>query len=295
MDDNAQGRGSEAVERTDPLSGERVRIVPSRQSRPNLPGGQCPFCPGGLEAPDPYQVLAFPNRWPPFDDGRAEVVLYTPRHDASFGSLSDDEAALVVDLWADRSASLGKVPDVAYVLIFENRGSAVGATIPHPHGQIYAFPGVPPAAARELEHADLAASFGMDAASDRLVDSGSGWRSWVPFAAKWPFELLIACTEQVRDLESLDPLGRRGLGRIISASVRRYDRLFGELMPYMLWVHQQPCDGRTWSNAWLHVHLAPIFRAPSTQRFVAAGELGSGVWFNPVDPTNAAERLREAG
>jgi UDPglucose--hexose-1-phosphate uridylyltransferase len=73
----------------------------------------------------------------------------------------------------------------------------------------------------------------------------------------------------------------------------RLDRLFDAPMPYMMWFHQRPTDGGEWPNAWLHAHIAPLYRAAGTQRFVAAGELGSGVFFNPVDPADAAARLRE--
>src|SRR5207248_1164569 len=136
--------------RVDPRSGAPVVITGTRQDRPNLPAGACPFCPGGLEAPAPYTVRSFVNRWPPLPDGRAEILLYSPRHDASLCSLGVDGARAVVDLWADRTAALGTRDDVAYVLVFENRGAEVGATIPHPHGQLYVFDAVPPVAAREL-------------------------------------------------------------------------------------------------------------------------------------------------
>jgi UDPglucose--hexose-1-phosphate uridylyltransferase len=284
-----------AVEREDPLTGERTVIVASRQSRPNLPDGGCPFCPGGLEAPEPYEVRAFPNRWPPMPDGRAEIVLYTPRHDASFAELSTVEARRVVDLWAERSAALGGRPDVAYVLVFENRGPAVGATIAHPHGQVYAFTDVPDRPRRELERGDLTDALGASAPGTRLVaHAGGGWRAWVPAAAAWPYELVLAPEGQVPDLPSLDDAGRDGLGALLVDVVGRLDRLFAEPMPFMLWFHQRPFDGGAWPTAWLHVHLSPLLRGPGTQRFVAAGELGSGTWFNPVDPDDAARQLREA-
>lgn len=283
------------MERVDPLTGDRAWIVASRQARPNLPSTGCPFCPGGLEAPEPYDVRWFPNRWPPFPDERAEIVLYTPKHDASFAELSADEARKVVDLWAERSAVLGARPDVAYVLVFENRGPAVGATIAHPHGQIYAFDTVPPRAVEELEGGDPLAALGADAPGDRLVaEADAGWRAWVPWAATWPYELVLAPAHAVPDLPSLDDGGRDALGRLLVDVVGRLDRLFDEPMPFMLWFHQRPFDGGDWPNAWLHVHIAPLLRAPGTQRFVAAGELGSRVWFNPVEPSDAAARLREA-
>jgi UDPglucose--hexose-1-phosphate uridylyltransferase len=285
--------------RVDPLTGATTWIVPGRQGRPNLPGTGCPFCPGGLEAPEPYEVLAFPNRWPPFPDGGAEIVLYTPDHEASFADLSPAQARRVVDLWAERSAVLGARESVAYVLVFENRGPEVGATIAHPHGQIYAFDSVPPAALVELDDARpgvvRGVGLGPDAPGDRLVSEASGgWRAWVPVAATWPYELLLAPDPAVPDLPSLDDEGRDGLAALLIDVVGRLDRLFDAAMPLMSWVHQRPFDGGEWPTARLHLHVAPLLRDPGTPRFVAAGELGSGVWFNPVDPVDAAERLRRA-
>ena len=278
--------------RIDPLSGTPTRIVPSRQSRPNLPSDECPFCPGGLEAPEPYEVLAFPNRWPPMPDERAEILLYSPEHDADLGRLEPSQIRRLVDLWAERSAVLGARPDVDYVLIFENRGSEVGATIAHPHGQLYAFDTVPPAAARELTSSD--ADRALDAAHhvDRLVVASSSWSAWVPAAAGWPYELLLAPGHEVADLPSLSPGDRDGLALMLNEVVRRLDALFDAPMPYMMWIHQRPFDGAAWPGARLHLHIAPLLRAPGIQRFMAAGELGSGVLFNPVDPITAAAALR---
>lgn len=283
----------ESSYRVDPLTGDLVYVVATRQTRPNLPASGCPFCPGGLEAPEPYDVLWFPNRWPAFPAGRCEMVLYTPRHDAAFWELSVEEGRRVVDLWAERTSALGARPDVDYVLVFENRGPEVGATIAHPHGQIYAFDLVPPRAVAELERPDLSA-FTRDAIGDRLVTEHGGWRAWVPWAANWPFEVLLAPAEKLPDLPSLDETRRDGLAMALIDVVGRLDGLFDGVMPYMLWFHQRPTDGGQWPSAWLHAHIAPLYRAALTQRFVAAGELGSAVFFNPVDPYDAAERLRTA-
>src|SRR5690606_25956429 len=162
----------------DPLTGDVAFIVAARQGRPNLPSSGCPFCVGGLEAPEPYDVFSFTNRWPSIPDGRCEVVLYTADHDATFWSLGVAGARRVVDL----SAALGSRDDVAYVLVFENRGPEVGATIAHPHGQIYAFDVVPPRALDELGRDDLATALGALAAGEadeRLVCAHGGWRAWV--------------------------------------------------------------------------------------------------------------------
>ena len=130
-------------QRIDPYLGTVVHVVGARQARPNLPSTGCPFCVGGLEAPDPYEVHWFPNRWPAMHGNRCEVVLYTPHHDATLSSLGVQGVRKVIDLWADRTTALGQRDDVDFVLVFENRGPQVGATIAHPHGQIYAYDHVP--------------------------------------------------------------------------------------------------------------------------------------------------------
>jgi len=275
--------------RIDPHSGALTFVVGSRQARPNLPEEVCPFCPGGIEAPEPYEVRWFPNRWPAMPDGRCEVILYTPRHDATFWELGEEGAYRVVDLWARRSAALGARPDIAYVLVFENRGPEVGSTITHPHGQIYAFDFVPELPLRELERGAPFAEPG-----ERLVATAPGWRAWVPEAPIFPYVLALVPDEEVPDLPSLDAAGRRGLARMLVDVLERLDRLFEAQTPYMLWIHQRPFDGGLWPDARLHVEVVTPWRAAGVPRYVAAGELGSGVYFNPVVPEDAARALREA-
>lgn len=280
--------------RVDPLSGIETVITGGRQQRPNLPSSGCPFCVGGLEAPDPYDVRWFTNRWPAIPDGRAEVVLYTPDHEASFWSLGVDGAARVVGLWSARTLELGARDDVAYVLPFENRGPEVGATIAHPHGQLYAFPHVPEAARRELDAGAGGCRLCVhDGPGDRLVAETDGWLTEVPSAAAWPFELLLRPVDHVPDLPAGGASAHRRLGAALVDALARLDGLFDAPMPYMLWVHQRPTDGGDWPGAHLHVHVAPLFRSAGTPRFVAAGELGSGMFFNPVAPEDAAARLRD--
>jgi UDPglucose--hexose-1-phosphate uridylyltransferase len=275
--------------RVDPHTGARTYVVASRQERPNLPSATCPFCPGGLEAPGDYDVRWFPNRWPAMADGRCEVVLYTSRHDASLWSLGAAGVRRVVDLWAQRSAALGARDDVEYVLVFENRGPEVGATIAHPHGQIYAFERTPDVPLGELRRGDVLAEPG-----ERLVAESPGWRAWVPEAPVFPYALRLAPDEAVPDLPSLDDAGRDGLAALLVDVLERLDRLFDARTPYMLWIHQRPFDGREWPGARLHVEIVSPWRARDLTRFVAAGELGSGVYFNPVPPEAAARSLREA-
>jgi UDPglucose--hexose-1-phosphate uridylyltransferase len=277
--------------RVDPLSGHTVVVDGTRQERPNLPAG-CPFCPGGLEAPEAYTTRSFVNRWPSIPGGRVEVLLYSPDHDATLWGLGRDGVRRVVDLWSARTLALGARPDVDYVLVFENRGADVGATIPHPHGQVYAYPFLPDVPARELglDPCPLCAA----PPDPTLVVSAAGeWRAWVPDAAAWPFELRVAPASHRPDLpgatDTFDDLAA-----VLVDALARLDALFGEPMPLMLWWHQRPFDGGSWPGAHVHLHVAPALRAPGTPRYVAGAELGSGVYLNPVVPADAAARLRAA-
>jgi UDPglucose--hexose-1-phosphate uridylyltransferase len=284
--------------RIDELSGATVVVAGSRQHRPNRPGSAaCPFCVGGPEAPEPYDVRAFVNRWPSFPDGRCEVVLYTPEHDLTFPDLGVDGARRVVDLWADRTTALGARPDVAYVLVFENRGEEVGATISHPHGQIYAYDEIPDAPLAELRRAGgSTGECPLCVPADRalLVAESESWRAWVPAASAYPYALLLAPDVHRPDLPSLDGPQRDGLAALLVDVLARFDRLFDVPLPYMLWIHQRPTDGGAWPTAHVHVHLVTPMRSPGVQRYVAAAELGSGAYVNPVVPEDAAAALRGA-
>lgn len=274
--------------RLDPTTGTTTVVVGARQDRPNLPSGQCPFCVGGLESPEPYEVRSFPNRWPALDGARCEVVLYTADHDQTFWGLGVAGVRRVVDLWASRTAVLGARDDVDYVLVFENRGPEVGATVTHPHGQIYAYDRVPPVPLAALRGAPLRPA----SVPSELVVTGCGdWLAWIPEAAVWPYELRIAPLSAVPDLA--DPgCDRDGLAAILVDALARLDQRFEEPMPYMMWIHQRPTDGGDWPGARVLVTIAALLRAPGTQRYVAAAELGGGIYFNPVDPADAAAALR---
>ncbi len=277
--------------RIDPFLGTRVHVVGTRQARPNLPSSGCPFCPGGLEAPEPYDVRWFPNRWPAMQGDRCEVVLYTPEHDATFTSLGVSGARKVIDLWAERTAALSARDDVHFVLCFENRGPEVGATIAHPHGQIYAYDHIPDRPRRLLE-----ADWSPDLApGERLVATHDGWIASVPIAGTYPIAISIAPTVQAPDLASLDDTGRDGLAAMLVDVVGRLDRLHERPLPYMMWVYQRPSDGNPWPGAWCNIEIVSPWRSAGVPRFIAAAEVACGEYFNPVIPEVLAERLRSLG
>jgi UDPglucose--hexose-1-phosphate uridylyltransferase len=198
--------------------------------------------------------------------------------------------ARVIELWSVRTAELGGRADVGYVFVFENRGRATGATIDHPHSQILAFNRVPPIPAAELSQASCELCRDLD--GRLMVARHPAWLARVPWAPSWPYEVLIFPRDHVADLPAAGPRLRAGLAAMLVDCLRRVERLFGAAVPYMLWVHQRPATGQDWPAAHLHLHLAPVRRAPGVTRHLAAAEFGAGVFFDPVDPRQAAARLR---
>lgn len=283
------------VSRVDPLTGTQVLIDANRQTRPNLPSTGCPFCVGGLESPEPYESTRwFINRWPQLPDGRAQVLLYSPDHDASFASLGSSGILRVIELWDDRYRELAARPDVAYVLEFENRGPEVGATITHPHGQVYAYDTVPPLPLQELRLGHDAVAEEVASLDPALVVCEHGdWVCWVPAAAIWPYELRIAPRTPWPDIPSART-GWDDWAALMTDAFSRLDLLFGAPMPYLMWIHQRPTDGGEWPTAHLHQHVTPLLRAPGVPRYMASAEQGAGIFLNPVPPEVAAANLRSA-
>jgi UDPglucose--hexose-1-phosphate uridylyltransferase len=277
--------------RVDPVLGTVVHVVGTRQERPNLPSTGCPFCVGGVEAPEPYDVRSFPNRWPAMAGDRCEVVLYTPEHDATFPSLGRAGARKVIDLWAERTSVLGARPDVDYVLVFENRGPEVGATIAHPHGQIYAYDHVPSRQSRRL-----AGGWQPDKEPDeRWVLSRGDWAVWVPHAPTFPLSLEIAPTQLVTDLPSMEDDDRDALAVVLLDVFARLDRLYDQPLPYMMWLNQRPTVTEGYESAWFNIEIVSPWRSAGVPRFIAAAEIASDEFFNPVIPEDVAARLRELG
>jgi UDPglucose--hexose-1-phosphate uridylyltransferase len=219
---------------------------------------------------------------------RCEVVLYTSQHDATFASLGVPGARKVVDLWAERTADLGARDDVDFVLCFENRGPEVGATIAHPHGQIYAYDHVPDRPLRLLE---AAWAPDLDTA-DRVVADHGDWVASVPYASTYPIALTLAPRSQTPDVVSLDDVGRDGLAALLVDVLGRLDRLYDRPLPYMMWLNQRPFDGHEWPQAWFNVEIVSPWRSAGVPRFIAAAEVACNEYFNPVIPEVLAEQLR---
>ena len=274
--------------RTDTYLGTVVHVVADRQNRPNLPIAGCPFCVGGLEAPEQYSVRSFPNRWPALEEGYCEVVLYSPDHEATFGTLTADEALSVVNLWAQRTQALREMPNGEYVIVFENRGAEIGATISHPHGQIYAFDHVPPRPARMI----AAGWEPVVASAEHLILEVDGWRVFSEYAAVYPVSVRIAPIHRIADLADMNAVDRAILAATLVRVFTALDALFDAPLPYMMWINQAPRTRDDWPDAWFNIEIVSPWRAQGLPRFIAGVEVASGEFFNPVDPADVAARLR---
>lgn len=276
--------------RHDDFTGTTVHIVGHRQTRPTTTDRssslECPFCPGGLEAPTPYETKWFVNRWPAMPDSRCEVVLYTPDHDASFAALDVSQARAIVDLWSERTEALGNRDDVDYVLVFENRGAEVGATISHPHGQIYAYDHLP-----DRPRTMFSRGWRPDPSPQRSISTSGSWQSYVHHAPVFPVAVTLAPIERVGTLIELDDESRTDLARALIDTFSRLDRLFDSPLPYMMWINQRPFNAE-FPEAWMSIEIVSPWRSRQVARYIAAAEVGAGEYFVPIAPEEVADTLR---
>ncbi|MFJ9706165.1 galactose-1-phosphate uridylyltransferase [Streptomyces sp. NPDC101234] len=307
--------------RRDVLLGDQVAIASHRQGRTyHPPADQCPLCPTKgdrlSEIPDSsYDVVVFENRFPSLagDSGRCEVVCFTSDHDASFASLTEEQARLVLDAWTDRTSELSHLPSVEQVFCFENRGEEIGVTLGHPHGQIYAYPFTTPRTALMLRslaaHKEATGGENLfdavlerELGGERVVLEGEHWVAFVPYAAHWPYEVHLYPKHRVPDLLALDEAARSEFPQVYLELLRRFDRIFGEgepPTPYIAAWHQAPFgtleefEGVTRDDFALHLELFTIRRTSGKLKFLAGSESGMSVFINDVPPERAAERLRE--
>ncbi|MGI8806540.1 MAG: galactose-1-phosphate uridylyltransferase [Acidimicrobiales bacterium] len=318
--------------RYDPVTGEWRMFADHRQDRTFLPADAfCPLCPSRdgqppTEIPLPeFDVVVFENRFPalvhkaPNPDavgtdlfavapsfGANEVVVYSDDHHLSLGDMAVDRIARVVGVWADRYADLGGRDEVAYVFIFENRGVAVGVTLHHPHGQIYAYPEIPPRARRKLDVAtvhirdhgtcifcDVVAQERSDRV--RVIAHNRSFLAFVPFAARFPYEVHVASLRHAASLLDLTDPERLALSEVLKTVVRGYDRLFGFPLPYVMSMHQAPTDdGEHQHVSHFHIEFTPLHRTADKLKYLAGSELGAGAFINDTTPEETAARLRRS-
>lgn len=331
-------RPETATMRRDVLTGDWVSIAAARQNRAFLPPAHLdPLAPqtptNPSEIPSSYDVAVFENKSPSFgpalavahgdapagvdaprdlDDlvapglgrtrtsvGRCEVVCFSPEHAGSFGSLTATRARTVIEAWADRTAALSALPGIEQVFPFENRGEAIGVTLPHPHGQIYAYPYITPRTTSLLASIDREGPelferiLAFERAGERVILEGEHWTAFVPFAARWPIEIHLLPHRHVADFAETTDAERDELAPLYLRLLRGVDALYDSATPYIAAWHQAPVH-RGRDTARLHLQLTSPRRAADKLKFLAGSEAAMGAWIGDIPPETAAARLREA-
>jgi UDPglucose--hexose-1-phosphate uridylyltransferase len=317
-------RPATATMRQDPLTGDWISVAAARQNRVFLPPAELdPFAPqtseNPSEIPGPYDVAVIENRSPSFGPGlgdagdlggiglnrsapafgRCEVVCFSPAPEGSFGSLSRSRARTVIEAWADRTAALSSLPGIEQVFPFENHGEAVGVTIRHPHGQIYAYPYVTPRTQQLIRSAaaygprlfaDILAS---EQSGDRMLLRGDHWSAFVPFAPHWPLEVHLMPHAHVPDFAQTTAEQRDELAFLYLRLLRGVDALYPAPTPYIAAWHQAPAHAHR-DEIRLHLQLTSPRRAADKLKYLAGSEAGMGAWVADVPPEQQAELLRAA-
>jgi UDPglucose--hexose-1-phosphate uridylyltransferase len=236
--------------------------------------------------------------------GTGRVVCFSPRHDLTLAEMAPAELTQVVDVWVEQYQELGALPQIGYVQIFENRGAMMGASNPHPHGQIWATEHLPLTVAREQDaQAEYFAANGRTLLADylalelqegtRIVVSNEHFVALVPFWAVWPFETLVISRRPAGALPDLAADERAGLADILKQLTTRYDNLFQVSFPYSMGFHQRPTDGAAHPEWHLHAHFyPPLLRSATVRKFMVGFELLAEPQ-RDITAESAAERLRE--
>ena len=304
-----------------PLLREWVGVAAHRQNRPQMPENWCPFDPGSGRVPDAYDVLIYPNDFPAFHldsepfspetglyrktgaRGSCDVVIYHPEHNLAPSRLSAEHWRKIIDVWAKRHGELAALPDIQYVYIFENTGVAIGVTMPHPHGQIYALAFIPPLVAREVESASnyfrdhsqcIYCRILRDELADRsrIVTENQDFVAFVPFFARWPGEIQICPRRHFGGLRELAGGEASSLAGIVKKVRMKYDNLYGFPMPLMMLLRQSPVKG---DHPYFHFHIDfyPIQRSSTKLKYLAGVESGLGTFLNDTVAEEKARELRE--
>ncbi len=329
-------------ERWHPLREEWVIVAAHRQSRPwsgaEVAGGaarppafdpECYLCPGnarvsGRVNPTYTGTFVFDNDHPcvgpeaPHDlppppgifrsqpaSGVARVVCYSPRHDMTLAQLDVDGVDALLRTWQEQMRELAARREVAFVLIFENKGEVVGVSNPHPHCQIYAtnftFKYIETELAVGRRHLvetgrvlfeEVLASERQD--GRRLLCERDSAVAFVPYFARYAYEVYVAPVRTVPTVADLDDSERRDLASVLRDVVIRFDNLWRMPFPYVMALHQAPVKGPS-DGFHFHIEFHPPLRRPNLLKYLAGPEIGGGNFLSDTSPEEKAAELRAAG
>jgi UDPglucose--hexose-1-phosphate uridylyltransferase len=315
--------------RFNPLLGEWLATATQRQDRTFFPpDNYCPLCPtepGGFptEIPAPtYDIVAFENKFPSLrrepdmpaiegDDfyrvapsqGICEVVVYTPEHDSTLAEQPVEQIYKLILVWTDRFRELSERDFIKYVFIFENKGKEIGVTLPHPHGQIYAYPFVPPVVEKELRQTEKHfRETGRCLICDivekertfakRMVVENEKFVAVIPFFARYPYETHIYAKRHMQAYTDFTADEQRSLAEILKQVLVAFDSLFDVSFPYMMVTHQRPTDGDDHEHYHFHIEFYPPMRTATKLKYLAGSEAGAGMFINDTLPEEKAAELR---
>lgn len=312
--------------RYNPITKDWVMVASHRQARPQMPKDWCPFCPGSGRVPDEgFAVLRYSNDFPALSEtppepddvatelfrtapayGRCEVLLYSDEHTVRLRELTDAHVHKLAQLWRETFDALSADPKIKYVFLFENRGEAVGVTMPHPHGQAYAYPFVPKKLEQERQSAaeyfqntgkNLFAELLAEEKRDgrRIVFENAHFTVYVPFFSPISYGVCVSANRAVAHIGAMSEAELDALGETVRDCAGMYDRLFDMDFPYMMCMHNAPVNSGDLDGIWqFHIEFVPPMRAPDKQQFFASSETGAGAWCNPTCPEEKAKELRDA-
>lgn len=326
----AEPLGASAHLRWHPLRGEWVTYAAYRQGRTFLPPPEYNPLAVTRDAAHPTEVPAgdwdvavFDNRFPSLAEaaggsapppgmivptapahGHCEVVVFTQDPAASLGALALGHIELLLKVWGERTERLGARPGIEYVLPFENRGAEVGVTLHHPHGQIYAYPVVPPVPARlqavAAEHLRAHGRGVLETLIEaerqdgrRMLYEGPHAVAFVPVCARYPYEVWVAPIRPVEGFAQLGDAERADLARALKTVLMKYDGLWQRPFPYLMAWYQAPTDGQPHPEMHLHAQLYPPYRTRERLKYLAGTEIGAGFFAMDALPEDKALELQQ--
>jgi UDPglucose--hexose-1-phosphate uridylyltransferase len=315
--------------RYNPLLGTYTMVAAHRQNRPNMPVDWCPFCPGeGKHVPPDFDILVYPNDFPALSEsplaitkynklpyhnvpsrGFCDVILYSPQHHITISKLKDAHVCKLVKLWAQQTNKYAHDSRIKYIFPFENRGEAVGVTMPHPHGQLYAYPFIPLKIKTELQQCELHyRQYNTNLFDDVLATEISenhrtlidGTYFWVglPYFTDYPYGLFIIAKFPALYVHELTDDAILELAQMLKAVNGTFDALYGKLFPYMMCIHQGAVNDASLSDQKefyrLHIEFYPPWRADNVIKYYASSEMGAWATANTVCVEDSILQLRQA-
>ncbi len=316
--------------RWNPMLEEWVITATHRQDRTFLPPADfCPLCPTKkvkfpTEIPaDKYEIAVFENKFPSLQQnapvpaikpvkfsavrpaqGICEVVVFTSKHSTTLAEQPLDEVYKLIKVWKDRYEELGKRDYIKYVFIFENKGEENGVTLNHPHGQIYAFPYIPPKIERELAAArkykaknkkclfcDILKEEKKE--KKRIVCENRNFFAFIPFYARYPYEVHIMTKKHRTSLAEFSEKELQDFAALLKTVLSKYDRLFSLSFPYIMVMHQAPTDGKNYGYYHWHMEFYPPLRTAKKLKYLAGCEAGAGSFINDTLAEEKAAELRK--